>query len=623
VDKPKSTLGRIFYYIWTVFKVNAVVVFGLFALIISITFLVGIFSGDEKVKVPEGAALVFAPSGIITEQPKWLDPIAEAMGEALGNQDPKEESIYDLLEILRNAKEDDRITTLVIAPQGIISVGPAMLEMLRDGIADFKQSGKKVIAMGDFYSQAQYYIAAQADEVYVHPYGGVMLEGYSRVRTYYASMLEKLKVTPNVFKVGKYKSAIEPYLRDDMSEYAKEANRAFLGDLWEAYKKDIAAARGIDASQIDDQINAVPQLIKEVDGSFAQLALKQKLVDGLKSRPEFREMMIALVGENEKKTSYNHIGHREYLKAIKPPIELVNPNSKKVAVIVASGAIVDGSQKEGVIGGDTLAYKIRKARTNENTAAIVLRVDSPGGSAFASEIIREELLKAKEQGLPIVVSMGTYAASGGYWISANADEIWARPTTITGSIGIFGFIPTFERTMDWAGIHRDGVGTTEMAGAFDTGRALPQSVKDIIQANIENGYSRFLQLVAEGRNMTVEQVDAIAQGRVWSGVKAKELGLVDNLGSYKDAIKAAAKRANLEEGKYDIWWVKRELSKNEELIKQLFDSESKQMAEVSDALPKGDTPVTELMHKVQLEMEKVKQFNDPNHAYVHCNCELY
>jgi protease-4 len=623
VDKPNSTLGRIFYYIWTGFKVNAVVVFGLFALIISITFLIGIFSGGEKVKVPEGSALVFAPSGVITEQPKWLDPIAEAMGEAFGNQEPKEESIYDLLEILRNAKEDDRIATLVIAPQGILSIGPAMMEMLRDGIADFKESGKKVIAMGDFYSQAQYYIAAQADEVYLHPHGGVMLEGYSRVRTYYASMLEKLKVTPNVFKVGKYKSAIEPYLRDDMSEYAKEANRAFLADLWEAYKQDIAAARGIDASKIDEQINAMPQAIKEANGSFAQLAVKQKLVDGLKSRPEFQEMMIGLVGENEKKTSYNQIGHREYLKVIKPPFDFVNPHTKKIAVIVASGAIMDGNHKEGTIGGDTLAYKIRKARTNENTAAIVLRVDSPGGSAFASEIIREELIKAKQQGLPIVVSMGTYAASGGYWISANADEIWARPTTITGSIGIFGFIPTFERTMDWAGVHRDGVGTTEMAGAFDTGRALPQSVKDIIQANIENGYGRFLQLVAEGRNMTVEQVDAIAQGRVWSGVKAKELGLVDHLGSYKDAIKAAAKRANLEEGKYDIWWVKRELSQNEELIKQLFDSESQQNIEYSDTLPKGNTPVMELMRKVQLEMEKVKQFNDPNHAYVHCNCELY
>ncbi len=623
MDKPNSTVGRIFYYIWTGFKVNAVVVFGIFALIISISFLISIFSGGDKVKVPEGAALVFAPSGIITEQPKWVDPISEAMGDALGNGDPKEESVYDLLEVLRNAKEDDRITTLVIAPQGIVSVGPAMLEMLRDGIADFKESGKKVIAMGDFYSQAQYHIAAQADEVYVHPHGGVLLEGYSRVRTYYAAMLEKLMVTPNVFKVGKYKSAIEPYLRNDMSEYAKEANRAFLGDMWEAYKQDIAAARGIDASEIDQRINNYPESIKAANGNFAKLALEHKLVDGLKSRPEFREMMIELVGENEKKTSYKHISHTQYLKAIKPPIDFVNPNSKKVAVIVAKGAIVDGNQKEGMIGGDTVAYKIRRARTNENTAAIVLRVDSPGGSAFASEIIREELIKAKEQGLPIVVSMGTYAASGGYWISANADEIWARPTTITGSIGIFGFIPTFERTLDWAGIHRDGVGTTEMAGVFDTGRALPQSVKDIIQANIENGYDRFLKLVADGRNMTVEQVDEIAQGRVWSGAKAKELGLVDNLGTYKDAIKAAAKRANLEDGKYDVWWVKRELSKNEQLIKQLLDSESEATDESFEALPKGDTPAAELMRKVQLEMEKVKQFNDPNHAYVHCNCVLY
>ncbi len=613
-------IGRSFYYLWRIFDVNRRVLFGLIALVISISFIIGIFSDGDKVKVPEGAALVFAPSGIITEQPAYKDPVAKALEEAMGNKDPKEENIYDLIEVLRNAKDDDRITMIAMYPQGIVSVGPAMLEMLRDAIADFKTSGKKVVSMGDYYSQAQYYLAAQADEVYLHPYGAVFLEGYSRVRTYYAAMLENLKVTPNVFKVGKYKSAIEPYLRDDMSEYAKEANMAFLTDMWTAYKTDVAAARGIDADSIDSQINGFAESMKTSGGDFAKLAVEQKLIDGVMSRPDFRAMMIEKVGENEKKTSYKQINHSQYLKAIKAPFDIENPNTKKVAVIVAKGAIVDGKQKEGMIGGDTVAYKIRQARTNENTAAIVLRVDSPGGSAFASEIIREELIKAKDQGLPLIVSMGTYAASGGYWISANADEIWARPTTITGSIGIFGFIPTIERTLDWAGIHRDGVGTTELAGAFDTGRALSQPIKDIIQANIENGYRRFLNLVATGRDMTVDQVDEIAQGRVWSGLKAKELGLVDNLGSLKDAIASAAKRAELDEGSYDVWFVKRELSETEKFMAELFKNASVQSLIEDIDTPALNTPADKILLQIQTDLQQLKQFNDPNHAYVHCDC---
>lgn len=622
MEKPVGTVGKVFYYIWMVFKTNAIVVFGFMALMITIFgVIVPMFSDGGKVEVPEGSALVFAPSGVITEQPAFVDPISEAFNDAAGNASAPEESVYDLLEILRNAKDDDRITMLAIYPGGITSCGSAMLEMLRDGIADFKTSGKKVVAYGDMFTQTQYYLAAQADEVYIHPFGGVLLEGYSRVRTYYAEMLEKVKVTPNVFKVGKYKSAIEPYLRNDMSDYAKEANRAFLADLWSIYKTDIAAARGINADDIDTQINNYAETMKSSNGDFASIAVDQKLVDGLKNRPDFRAMMIELVGENEKETSYKQISHKQYLKAIKPPIEFVNPNSKKVAVIVAKGAIMDGNQKEGSIGGDTLARKIRKARTDENVKAIVLRVDSPGGSAFASEVIRQELVKAKEQGLPLVVSMGTYAASGGYWISANADEIWARPSTITGSIGIFGFIPTFEKALGWAGVHRDGVGTTELAGSMDVGRGLSDDVKTIIQANIEKGYDRFLNLVASGRDMTVERVDEIAQGRVWSGVKALELGLVDQLGTLKDAIKSAASKAKLEDDDYDVWYVKRELSEKEKLIKQLLNSTIGEEPVEFDT-PKSTTVVSDLMAKMQAEMKKLEGFNDPNHAYVHCNCVI-
>ncbi|WP_144395238.1 signal peptide peptidase SppA [Pleionea sediminis] len=621
MEKPSSTVGKIFYYIWRAFELNRRILFGFIALFLSIYILIDIFSDGDKIEVPDGAALVFAPSGIITEQTAFVDPVEEALNDAMNNSSPAEENIYDLIEVLRNAKEDDRITTLLLYPEGIISIQPAMMEMLRDAIADFKESGKKVVAMGDFYSQAQYHIAAQADEVYLHPFGGVLLEGYSRVRTYFAELLDNLKVTPNVFKVGKYKSAIEPFLRNDMSDYAKEANRAFLADLWNAYKGDVAKFRNLDVDQMDEQINQFDKTIREVGGDFAQVAIKHGLVDELKTRPEFREMMIERVGKDEKELTFKQIHHRRYHKAIKPAFEIMNPTSKKIAVVVAKGEIVDGNAKEGVIGGDTIARKIRRARLNENTAAIVLRVDSPGGSAFASEIIRQELLKAKEQGLPVIASMGSYAASGGYWISANADEIWARPTTVTGSIGIFGFIPTFEKSLAWAGVHRDGVGTTKLAGAMDVGQGLKEPVKEIIQANIEKGYDRFLEIVAEGRNMTKEDVDKIAQGRVWSGTKAKELGLVDNIGTYKDAIEAAAKRAELEKDQYDVWYVKRELSDKEKFIKQLLGEASANFSveEMNSQLNKS-TPAFKLMEDMKAQFKTLERFNDPHHAYIHCNC---
>nr|WP_256489618.1 signal peptide peptidase SppA [Pleionea sp. CnH1-48] len=598
------------------------VFFNLIFLLILLFILIGIFSGDSKVKVPKGAALVFAPKGAIVEQSKYVDPIQKAMQDSFGNDGVPEENLYDLIEILRNAKDDKRITSLVIYPQSIVSIGPSMMEDLRDAINDFKTSGKKVYAMGDYFSQNQYYIASLADEVYLHPYGGLFIEGYSRVGTYFKSMLEKAKVTVNVFRVGTYKSAVEPYLRDDMSDYAKEANLAYLNDLWGSYKADIATARNIELADFNTFVDNFAGEMSDRDTEWGQVAVNNKLVDGLKTRPQFRDMMIGMVGENEKKTSYKQIHHRDYLKVVKPPVPFVNPKSQKIALIVAKGVIQDGRKKEGAIGGDTVAAKIRKARKDKNVKAIVLRVDSPGGSAFASEVIRQELLEAKAQGLPVIASMGTYAASGGYWISANADQIWARPTTITGSIGIFGMIPTFEKTLDWVGIHRDGVGTTEVAGGIDTGRGISEPVKNIIQVNIEKGYQRFLNIVAEGRGMTPEEVDKIAQGRVWSGAKAKELGLVDELGTLKDAINAAAEKAGIAEAKYDVWKVQRELTKEEQLLQSIFNSSIGEMLTDSDVNASKLSPSLQFLNALQTELETLQSYNDPNHAYVLCNCEL-
>ena len=499
--------------------------------------------------------------------------------------------------------------------------GVTKLQDLADAIEDFKTSGKKVIAFDDNFSQAQYFLASQADEIYMSPQGGVFLTGFARVGTYFKSLLDNLEISMNVFKVGTYKSAVEPFIRDNMSDEAKLANRAWLSDLWTGFIDDLAVRRAITADDISAYIANYRENLIEVSGDSAKLALNKGLVDALLTRIEFREKMIELVGRDDDHKSFKQITHDNYLKAIKGPIEYINPRTNKVAVITAKGNILDGEHKEGEIGGDTVSRIIRKTRLNEQVKAIVLRVDSGGGSAFASEVIRQELVKAQADGIKVVVSMGDVAASGGYWISATADEIWARPTTITGSIGIFGMIPTFEKPMNKYGIFRDGVGTTKYANPVDTGMPLSEDVSTIIQTSIDAGYEQFLALVGRGRNMTREQVDEIAQGRVWSGKQAHQLGLVDNLGSLDEAVASAAKLAGLE--KYDTWFVKRELSEKELLLKQLFGSAELQQAfDDKKHTPAKSTIKSKLLEQVASGLKELDIWNDPNHAYANCFCRI-
>ncbi|MCW8998071.1 MAG: signal peptide peptidase SppA, partial [Kangiellaceae bacterium] len=435
-----------------------VIFFGFLFWIIAI-----IASAGDKVTVEKGVALILKPKGYVVEQLTYRDPVESAMQEATGNEDPPETLLYDLIDAIKEAKEDDRITALVIYPKYMWGAGVTKLQDLSDAIVDFKTSGKKVISYDDNYSQGQYYLASTADEVYMGPQGGVFLTGFARIGTYFKSMLDLVGVNMHVFKVGTYKSAVEPFIRDNMSEEAKEANRAWLGDLWSDFTQDVAQNRGIEADDISAYINNYKESLIEYKGDSAKLAVDKGLVNKLMTRIEFRDYMIGLVGKDDKHKSYKQISHKSYLKAIRGPIPYLDQRKDRVAVITAKGNIMDGEHKEGNIGGDTVSRLIRKARNHEKVKAIVLRVDSGGGSAFASELIREELLKAQEKGIKVVVSMGDVAASGGYWIAANADEIWARPSTITGSIGIFGMLPTFEKPLNKFGIYRDGVGTTKYA----------------------------------------------------------------------------------------------------------------------------------------------------------------
>jgi protease-4 len=425
--------------------------------------------------------------------------------------------------------------------------------------------------------------------------------------------LEKLRISFHVFRVGTYKSALEPFLRDDMSKYAKESNLSWLNELWSFYKIDVASRRNLAPGNFDDYINNFPAHLAKADGDTALLALNQGLVDAIKTRDEVRQELINLVGEENSSGTFTQIEFDDYLQIIGPRLNMKNPLSPKVGVIVAKGIILDGDQPAGTIGGDSLADLIRRARQDDHINALVLRIDTGGGSSLASEIVRREIEITRLSGKPVVVSMGSVAASGGYWIASAADEIWASPTTITGSIGIFGAFATFEKSLDSLGIHSDGVGTTKLADAFDPSRPLNPLVKDAWQQMIEHGYHRFIKRVAEGRNMAPEDVEKIAQGRVWSGAAALKIGLVDKLGSLQEAVAAAASRANLSE--YEISYIQKPLTSREKLIESL---NRILYSFVRDSALNDLNSSFSAFKDIGDDIEHVMQLNDPLGLYAYC-----
>lgn len=614
-------MTKLFKNLWHGFDLSRRIFLNFVFFLVLIFIISVIASSGDKPTVENGVALVIQPNGYIVEQLTYKDPVEKAMQEAAGNEDAPETLLYDLIEAIDTAKDDKRITSLVISTSYLWGSGVTKLQDLADAIQDFKTSGKKVIAFDDNLNQAQYFLASQADEVIMSPQGGIFLTGFARIGTYFRSMLDKIGVNVHVFKVGTFKSAVEPFIRDDMSEPAKEANRAWMGDLWSDFLEDLAKRRSLTADDLSSYINNYKENLIANNGDAAKMALEAGLVDQLMTRIEFREKMIAMVGMDEKTKSFKNISHSRYLKATRAAYDFPDQDTYKVAVITAKGAILDGEHKEGSIGGDTVARLIRKTRNNDNVRAIVLRVDSSGGSAFASEVIRQELVKAQADGIKVVASMGDVAASGGYWISATADEIWAKPTTITGSIGIFGMIPTFEKPLNEWGIHRDGVGTTKYANPIDVGMPLSEDVGEMIQTSINSGYDKFLALVSKGRNMSIEDVDKIAQGRVWSGKKAHELGLVDHLGGLNDAIESAAKLAEMTN--YEVLNVKRTLSDNEKFLRDLFGQ-----SQVNDLLQEKQQSMhktswkSQLMSEINSGLKLLTQWNDPNSAYATCFCEI-
>ncbi len=593
---------RFFSILWDSLKALQIFVFGILSLVVVIAFVAALGS-IKRDKVPEGGALLLDLQGGLVEQKTAMDPQKLLLSGSASQQT----LVKDIVDALALAKEDDRIKYLFLDLDNMDSSYILKLQRVAAAIKDFKTSEKRVIAFGTQYKQSALFLAAHADEVLMDPEGAALLEGYGMYRTYYKTMLENLDVTVNIFKVGKYKSALEPFFRDDMSDEDKEARLGILDNWWSAYTYEFEAARELEVGSIDRNLNNISTELKNAGGNLAQLSLDLKLVDRLVTSFELRQYLKSLTGEDEETEEYRAIGFNEYLSVERKPEKITG---KKIAVITAVGGIVDGEAKSGSIGSTSLSKLIRKAGKDDDVAAIVLRVDSGGGSKSASEIIRQELAGLQADGMPVVVSMGSLAASGGYWISATADQIWASPTTLTGSIGIFGFLPTLEKTLARYGVYSDGVGTTPLSDMASLDRGIAPLYGELLQSVIDAGYQQFLETVAKGRNMTTEEVHEIAQGRIWSGEKALELGLVDQLGGLEQAISAAGEIAKVTD--YSVWHVEAEITAQEQLVKALTSKVAETQTSHRSNLLVG------LYQKLERDLRFLNQLNDPQGAYVIC-----
>lgn len=595
-------------------------VFGIFLILFILIALVGgLFSGDDEFELADSGALLFAPSGVVVEEKTEISPGDAFTAALLGGGPGDQVLLRDVVEGFRLAAADEDVTAILVNLDNLAGATPAAMHQIAAEMTAFREAGKEILVYGDSFGMGGYFLAAHADEVHLHEMGTAQVNGYAVYRTFFRSLLDRLNVTVNVYRVGTFKSALEPFLGDEMSEAAAEANRYVFGDLWDAYQESVEQARGLTDGALQTYADTFPDALEAAEGDFGAVALEQGLIDARVGRGEFRNAMEERFGRNDEEGRVDASSFFAYLEANR---EVQLRPAEKIAVINAVGGIVAGDGDGGVIGGDKHAELIRRARLDDDVRAIVLRIDSGGGSAFASELIREELAQARLEGKIVIASMGGVAASGGYWIATPAHEIWAEPTTITGSIGIFGFIPTFENAMAEIGVYEDGIALTETARSPSPFGGVTEATDRILQASIERGYEMFLSIVAESRDMTRDEVDAVAQGRIWTGSQAYDRGLVDALGGYDDAIAAAAERAGLEEGDYRVVEFRDEVDPVEEILEALGMNAAIESV-AGDGLF-GQGWMGEAAREAGAELRAINMMNDPNGVYATCfECEAF
>ncbi len=536
-----SSLGRGLRSAWRLLDATRRTLLNLLLLALLVLLAWAVLKPDAP-RLRDKTALVLDLSGTIVEQRTGLKVREQLLGQARG-EDNEQTRLRDVLSVLDAAAKDDKIGHALLMLDGLSGGGLSSLPVLREvalALERFKASGKPVYAWGSDFDQRQYFLAAHATEVWLHPMGSVLIEGFGRQRSYYKELFDKIGVTANVVRAGKYKNAAETYTANGPSTETLESEGLLWGTLWNSYTAGVEKARQLPAGSVAAAIESLPASLVAAQGNPARWALERKWVDALKTRDELRALLIDKGAKDDDAKTFRQVAFADYLRRIKP-----RTDGDAVGVVVAQGNIVDGRAGPGTVGGLSTAELIRRARDDDKIKALVLRVDSPGGSAFGSELVRRELELTRKAGKPVVVSMGNLAASGGYWISMAADEVIADEATITGSIGVVGLLPTAQGALDKLGVHTGGSTTTWLTGAYDPRRALEPRFVQLVQSVIDGAYKDFTTLVATARKSTPEKIHELAQGRVWAGRDAHARGLVDRLGSYGDAIASAAKLGKL------------------------------------------------------------------------------
>jgi protease-4 len=564
------------------------------------------FRGGSPMPLPAQAALLLDPAGRVVDQRSAVEALAVLGGP---NGPEGEVLLRDLIDAVDYAREDERISALVLDLDELLYIGQSKTLELAEAIARFRDSGKPVVAAGDYYSQDQYRLAVEADHVIMNPLGAVGLEGYGNYLNYFAGALEKLAINVHVFRSGDNKSLGEVFQRSDMSPGEKAVTLRWLQQLWGNYREDVEARRGLDRGSLDALINDYPARLAAADGDPGVLALEAGLVDELLGRGQRREYLAALVGARDKDGDYESVAYNDYLSRMRP-VQLPS-EATAVAVVTAQGNMVPGEQGPGTIGADSLAQLLQKTAQRPFVKAIVLRVNSGGGSVFAAEVIREQIARIRSEGTPVVVSMGAVAASGGYYIAAEADEIYATEATLTGSIGVIVVFPTFEGLLDRAGISTDGVGTTELAGTLRLDRPLAPELAGTLQLSVDSIYEDFVALVARGRGIPESEVRVLADGRVLSAADALDAGLIDGIGGLSAAVSAAAARAGLDS--YRTIDMELPRSPQEQLLNRIGQLLGERVL--------GQLPAAGLLQwlmPVQSAGSVLQSFKDPRHLYMRC-----
>jgi protease-4 len=589
------------------------------ALLLFIFLLFFGLTANDPVVMPSGAALTIEPYGVLVEQLEG-DPYDRAIDALLGDGKPQTRT-QDIVDAFSYARDDDRIELVFLDLNRVLGGGLSKLQQIAEVMDQFRAAGKTIVANADFMSQQAYFLAAHADEIYLHPDGAVMFRGYGRFSTYYKDAIDLLRIDWNVFRVGTHKSFVEPYTRTDMSDEDRAASERLVNSMWQMYRDDVVAARGLDEGSIDHFAVNLLDYVSRANGDIAIAARDFGLVDELLTRSEVQQRMIDYVGEDaDHPGRFNATNMYDYLRQMRF-LDVGEVQDQNVAIVIASGDILFGEQSPGIIGADSTAALLRRARGDETVSAVVLRVDSPGGSSFAAEVIADEVRALRGAGKPVVASMSSVAASGGYAISMHADKVFASASTITGSIGVFGMFPTYQRSIETVGITTDGVGTTPWSGQFRPDREMSDATRQLFQLFIEDTYDDFISDVAVGRGLEKSAVDAIGQGQVWTGVEALQNGLVDELGSLDDAILAAATMAGLADGEFGTFMIEQELSPSEQIILDFLSVAASTGVDLSRWVRTPEF-INRIARRIDETTDGLLRFNDPNGIYRHCLCDL-